>query len=66
MQGTKGFIGIGGYKKRYLVKVGVLLLERHIVREVQPNNFGRYLSISSEIKDIFNIPQTDTLCHMTP
>jgi hypothetical protein len=53
MRGTGGFIGIEGYKKRYLVKVGVLLLEICIGREVQPNDFGRYLSISNEIKDIF-------------
>jgi len=53
MWGTGGFIGIEGYKKHYLVKVGVLLLEICIGREVEPNDFGRYLSISNEINYFF-------------
>jgi hypothetical protein len=52
MWGIKGFIGIGGYKKGYLVKIGVFLLERCIGRGVQQKDFGRYLSISSEIRGI--------------
>jgi hypothetical protein len=55
-----GFIGIGGYKKGYLgknrgylVKIRFfLLLEICIGRGVQQKDFGRYLSISSEIRGI--------------
>jgi hypothetical protein len=50
--GYQGFIGIGGYKKGYLVKIGFLLLERCIGRGVQQKDFWRYLSISSEIRGI--------------
>jgi hypothetical protein len=48
----KGFIGIGGYKKGYLVKKVFLLLEKCIGRRVQQKEFGSYLLISSEIKGI--------------
>jgi hypothetical protein len=51
-----GFIGIGGYKKVYLVKMGVLLLEICIGRGVKQKDFGRYLLISSEIKGIIEYP----------
>jgi hypothetical protein len=50
--GITGFIGIGGYKKEYLVKIGFLLLEICIGKGVQQKNFWRYLSISSVIRGI--------------
>jgi len=46
------FIGVEGYKKGYLVKIGFILLERCIGRGVQQNDFWRYLLISSEIMSI--------------
>jgi hypothetical protein len=53
MEGIKGFITIGWYKKGYVVKIGgFLILKRCIGRGVQQNDFGRYLSISSEIRGI--------------
>jgi hypothetical protein len=52
MQGIKGFIGIGEYKKGNLVKIVVLLLEIHIGRGAQHKSFLRYLSISIEIRGI--------------
>jgi hypothetical protein len=52
MWGFMGFIGIRGYKNWYLVKIGFLLMEICIGREVQQNYFGIYLSISSEIRGI--------------
>jgi hypothetical protein len=50
------FIGIWGYKKEYLVKIGFILLEICNRREVQQKDFLRYLSISREIRVIYNIP----------
>jgi hypothetical protein len=52
MWGFKGFISIWGYKRGYLVKTWVFLLEICINRGVQQNDFRRYLSISSEIRGI--------------
>jgi hypothetical protein len=48
----RGFIGIGEYK-RVSSKNMVFLLERCIGRGIQQNEFGRYLSISSETTSIF-------------
>jgi hypothetical protein len=50
MWGLKGFIGIAGYKKGYLVKIVVSF--RCNGKGVQQKDFGRYLSICSEIRGI--------------
>jgi hypothetical protein len=51
MQDIKEFIGIEGYKKGYLVKI-TFLVENMYWEGVEHNDFGRYLSISSEIRGI--------------
>jgi hypothetical protein len=48
----RGFIGTKEYRKGYLVKIWFFLLEKCIGRGVQQKNFGRYLSIFSEIRSI--------------
>jgi hypothetical protein len=50
--GIRGFIGIGGYKKGYLVKIGVSFIGKMYWEGVQQKDFWRYLSISSEIRGI--------------
>jgi hypothetical protein len=50
MQDVRGFMGIGGHKKGYLVKIVVSF--RCNGRGVQQKDFGRYLSIYSEIRGI--------------
>jgi hypothetical protein len=53
MWGLKGFICIGGYKKGYLGKKGVSFIgNMYWEGGVQQHDFGRYLSISSEIRGI--------------
>jgi hypothetical protein len=47
-----GFIDIWGYKKGYLIKIWVCLIGNMHWDVVQQKDFGRYLSISSEIKGI--------------
>ena len=48
----KGFIGIGGYEKGFLVKIGFLKLKIYIGRGPQQKDFGGYLSISNEIRGV--------------
>jgi hypothetical protein len=55
-----GFIGIGGYKKGYLVETWVFLWERCIGRGIQKKYFGRYLLRSSEIRVILLYPMNET------
>jgi hypothetical protein len=52
MQDIKGFIGIDGYKKGYIVKTRFFLLEICIGKGAQHKDFERYLSIFSEIRGI--------------
>jgi len=53
MWGIKGFIGIGEYKNGYLVKIKFnLFIGKMYWERIQQKDFGRYLSISSEIKCI--------------
>jgi hypothetical protein len=54
--GLKGFIGIWGYKKGYLVKIGFLLLERCIGRGVQQKDFGGIYQYLVKLGVLFNIP----------
>jgi hypothetical protein len=57
MWGIGGFIGIGGYEKGYIVKIGIFpLLKRCIGRGIKQKYFGRYLLISSEISGILYYP----------
>jgi hypothetical protein len=47
MWGLKGFIGIWGYKRGYLVKQGVSFIRKMYWEEGSTKNIGIYLSISS-------------------
>jgi len=53
MQGTRGLYILRGIKWVSNKNKGFLLLERCIGRWVQQKDFGRYLSICSEIRSIF-------------
>jgi len=59
MWGLKGFIGIGGYKKGYLVKIDDSFIAKMYLKGGSKKDFGRYVPISSEIRGILYYPTNE-------
>jgi hypothetical protein len=64
MWGLRGFIGIGGYKNRHLVKIEVsFYLKDALEGEFNKRILGGIYQYLVKLGALFNIPQTKALCH---
>jgi hypothetical protein len=54
--GLKGFMGIAGYRKGYLVKIGVSFIGKMYWKGGSKNNFGKNFQYLVKLGVFLNIP----------